>query len=100
MATLTAAIQWVNLAGLAGIVLTAAVLWRRYPDTRGLLLPPILWAAYGVVFYVLVLTGHASPAATLLWGAIHRMLAVVMILGGLIALWAILIYPPPGEDDE
>jgi hypothetical protein len=99
MTTITAAIQWLNLAGLGGVVLAVVILWRRYPDTRGLIAPPLLWAVYGCIFYVLVLTGRLSSAEVLLWGAVHRLLAVYGVLGGLAALWAILRWPPEKLDD-
>lgn len=95
MTSLLTGIQWLNVIGLAAILVAAAALYRKWYETRYMLIPPVLWAAYGIVFYVLVLlTDFMSPEAVLLWGAIHRLLAVAMIFGGLVTLWTIL------DDDD
>ena len=99
ISAITAGIQWVNAAGLLAAFVAAVIMYRRWPDLRGLLIAPGLWAAYGVVFYVLVFSGRLSAEGVLLWGAIHRALAVIMILGGLMALWAIVTHPPGPDDD-
>ena len=98
MATLLTGIQLINVAGLAVILLVAVLLLKRWPDSHGLIIPPVLWAGYGVVFYGFVLSGRLSAEAVLLWGAIHRMLAVFMILGALVALWFILDAPEVEDD--
>lgn len=90
---LTAGIQLVNVAGMLGILAVAVYAWRRWKDARGLVLPPALWATYGIIFYTLVLTDRLVGESQLLWGAIHRMLGIYMILGGLVALWAVLSTP-------
>lgn len=98
VALLTAGIQLVNVAGMVAILAVGAYVWRRWPDARGLVLPPALWAGYGVVYYVLVLAGRLTSEALLLWGAIHRMLGIYMILGGLAALVAVLAVPDSPDD--
>jgi len=100
MTTLTTGIQTVNIGGLVLMLVMCVYLYARWRDVRGLVIPPGLWAAYGVVFYTFVLTGRLAGTEQLLWGAIHRMLGIYMVLGGLIALWAILAVPEGITDDE
>ena len=98
---LTVFLQSLNLVGFVVILLGCGAAWRRWPDARGLLVAPALWAAYGAVYYVLVLGGLLSPAAVLLWGALHRFFAVVMVAAGLLALWLIQAEPlPPSDRDD
>ena len=96
---LTVFLQSLNLVGFVVILLGCGAAWRRWPDARGLLVAPALWAAYGAVYYTFIFTGRLSGPALLLWGAIHRMLVIYMILGGLVALWAILATPEPTLGD-
>lgn len=100
MTTLTTGIQTVNIGGLVLMLVMCVYLYVRWHDVRGLVIPPGLWAAYGVVFYTFVLTGRLAGTEQLLWGAIHRMLGIYMVLGGLVALWAILAAPEGITDDE
>ena len=102
MEALTTGIQAIGVAGMIGIFAACVYLGGRFKDVRGLVIPPAMWAAYGTVFYTMIFTGRLSGAALLLWGAIHRMLVIYMILGGLVALWAILTLPAPtrGEGDD
>ena len=99
METLTTGIQAVSVVGLVLILAWCVYLGGRWRDMRGLLVPPGLWAAYGAVYYTFIFTGRLSGPALLLWGAIHRMLVIYMILGGLVALWAILATPEPTLGD-
>ena len=98
MGTLLTDIQAVNMAGLVAILLASIIAWRRWPDSRGLVVPPLLWSGYGVVFYSFALTGRLSNDGLLIWGAIHRMLAVFMILGAMVALWFIMESPDNDND--
>lgn len=105
ISTVTAAFQVFSLTGSILILAVCAVVARRWRDVRSLLVFPALWSVYGVVFYVAVLTRQLSPQALLMWGAVHRFVAVIMVLGGVLALWAILAAPEPPEyesdlDDE
>ncbi len=93
MTTLTTGIQVVNIGGLILMLAVCVYLYGRWRDVRGLVIPPGLWAAYGTVYYTLIFTGRLAGAELLLWGAIHRLLVIYMLLGGLIALWAILAAP-------
>lgn len=99
METLTTGIQAISVVGLMLMLAACVYLGGRWRDVRGLLIPPGLWAAYGTVYYTFVFTGRLSGAELLLWGAIHRMLVIYMMLGGLVALWAILSTPEPTLDD-
>ena len=108
MSTITAGIQAFSIPGYIAIVVIAAVLWRRAPAIRGLLIMPAIWGMYGVVFYVLVLASAFTEEAYLLWGAIHRFLAMIMVLGALVAalimvfdeLNADTYYEDSPEDDD
>lgn len=98
MSTITAGIQMVSTMVLATIMLACLVIMRRWNDARLLLIPPFLWSVYGVFFYLLLLGGYLSPEAVLLFGAIHRLLAGLMVLGGVITLWAVLSDEPPDQN--
>lgn len=100
VATLTAGVQSINLVILAGIVVACLVLMRRWRDTRLLLWPPLMWGGFGVVYYGLILAGLMTGQPLLLWGAIHRMLGGLMVLGGITVLWAIGRRAEDSEDDD
>lgn len=99
MAAVTTWFQIANIAGMVAILIVAAYLWRRWPRERGLVLPPALWALYGVVFYAFLLDGRLSGNAVLLWGAIHRAYAIYMVLAGLVALAAAAVLESMENDD-
>lgn len=102
IAALTRILQTLNMTGFVIILLASIIAWRRWPDTRLLLVAPIIWSLYGIVFYGLLLVGFLSPEAILMWGALHRSFAVAMVIGYLIALWLIQAppLPPDDRDDE
>lgn len=91
--------QWLNLVGSAAIVVIAVGLAWRWEDARPVVAFPALWAVGGVVYYVAVLAGYLSADAVLVWGAAHRAMAVIMVAGFLLTLWAILAAPPLSDDD-
>lgn len=95
MQILTGAIQASSLPGYLAILVIAAYLWRHEPKFRGLLIMPAAWALYGAVYYVLVLVGFFSPEALLLWGAVHRWIAMLMVLGALVVNLLVLRESPP-----
>lgn len=97
---LTMSIQIVGVAGYTAIVAIAVYLWRRWVVARALVVVPALWAAYGAIYYVLVLAGRLAGDALLLWGAIHRSIAMLMVLVGLIVLWLVMTAPPPEYHDD
>lgn len=99
LATVTYWFQIGNIIGLIAILGIAAYLWRRWPRERGLVLPPALWALYGVVFYAFLLDGRLSPDAVMLWGAIHRAYVIYMVLAGLVALAAAAVLESMENDD-
>lgn len=100
MERITAGIQASSLPGYLLILALAAYLWRHEPEFRGLLIMPAAWALYGAVYYVLVLAGFFSPEALLLWGALHRWIAMLMILGGMVINALILREPPPVDPPD
>lgn len=93
-------LQIASLTGMAGIVTICAAVWRRWPTYWFMVVGPGAWALFGVIFYVFLLAGRLSPQATLMWGAAHRLMAVILILGIAVMLWAILSdVPPDGNED-
>lgn len=106
MAMITALFQVLSLLGSAAILAVIVGLARRWPDSRLLAVLPGLWAAGGVVYYALLLAGRFSPQGLLLWGAVHRFLAVVLFLGGFSVLYGLLaadeadrLAGPPTEEE-
>lgn len=103
MAAVTAGFQIVSIGVYLCILSAAAYLWQRWKAARLLAIPPGLWAGYGVVYYSLLLSGRLTPDAVFLWGAVHRLLAGVIFLVGLVALIIIMASPNPvdwGDDDD
>jgi ATP/ADP translocase len=80
IATATLLLQYVSVA--AFIVTLAAAWWgvRRRPWRWVLCLPPVVWAAAGIVFYLLTFVGLLSDAAFILLGAAHRTVGAALIL--------------------
>lgn len=101
---MTALIGWTQMANasiFAAICLAGLYVARRWPVARPMMVPPFLWAAYGVVFYLILFGGYLSPDEVLLWGAIHRFLGALMVLGGVLTIWAVLNDEAPDfEYDE
>lgn len=103
MAALTMVLQVASLSGMVGIVVVCAFVWRRWPMFWYLAVGPMAWAGFGVVFYVFLLAGRLTAQAVLMWGAAHRLMAVMLLLGIVIMLWAVLDEAPdgpPGPPDE
>lgn len=94
MVSVTLGFQMVGVVGYTVIVALAVCMWRRWVAMRALIVVPALWAGYGAIYYVLVLAGRLTGDALLLWGAIHRNIAMLMILVGMIVVWLILDAPP------
>lgn len=91
---------WIGLAGFLSILAVIFCLWRRWPDVRLLLAVPGLWAVLGMVNNVLTVTGRLSPQGVVMWGAVHRLLAIVMIFGGLLSMWSILAAPDENDEND
>lgn len=90
MTQMTAAFQQMAVGVFVVTVVVAVYGWRRYQVYRGAFFPAGLFAGYGVVYYALVLTGRLAGDEMLLWGAVHRLLAGVVVLGAVVALiWAL-----------
>ncbi len=101
MDTLTTVFQVASLAGSVAILGLCGRIARRWPEYRLVVVGPSLWAGMGVVFYVLYLTGRLSPDAALVWSAVHRLLAVVLVLGITVIVGVIISMPPlPDERDD
>ena len=95
MTTFLTGIQYINLLVMAVTVGACIYVAWRWPIARALIVVPVAWSVFGVVFYLFVLTGRLSPTGVLVWGAIHRMLAALIILGVVAGMWAILRDDPP-----
>lgn len=96
-------LQVASLVGMAGIVGVCAAVWRRWPMFWYLSVGPGAWGAFGVVYYGFLLAGRLSAQAVFLWGAAHRLMAVVLLLGIVIMLWLVLSEAPDealGPPDE
>lgn len=100
MTQITTGIQVMGLVDYAGILIVAAVIWRRWPEARTLITFPALWAGFGAVYYGFVLAGRMTPEALLLWGAVHRLLAGFMVLSGMVALLLILKTQPESDGTD
>lgn len=102
MAALTMVLQVASLTGMAGIVVVCAVVWRRWPMFWFLAVGPGAWAGFGVVFYLFLLAGRLTPQAVLMWGAAHRLMAVILLLGIVVMLWLVLSEEPelPAPPDD
>jgi hypothetical protein len=90
MQQITTIIQIVTLVGMVTVLAVIIVIAQQWAEMRLLLVFPALWSVLGVVFYSLLLAGQLSSAAILLWGAVLRFLAMVMVLGAVVALWVLL----------
>lgn len=95
MTTFLTVIQITNLFILAMTAAACVYVAYRWPIARALIVVPAAWSVFGIVFYLFVLTGRLSPTGVLVWGAIHRMLAALIILGVVAGMWAILRDDPP-----
>lgn len=80
IADATLLLQWASVAAFA---VTLAAAWRgvkKHPRRWVFFLPPVVWAAAGVVFYGLAFAGVMSPRAFLLMSAAHRAIGAALIL--------------------
>ena len=100
MSSITAGFQWVNFIGSIAVLAFSIALAWRFPREKWLMFVPAMWAGYGVVFYAALLSGQLTADEVLLWGAIHRTLAVSMGFGGLWAMWMVLVDGPPEGGDR
>lgn len=106
MLVVTTLFQTASLIGSVLILALCVYVARRWEDMGPLMVFPALWAASGVLLYVAIFAGWLTVEQSFFWGAIHRFLAVVMILGGVLALLAILTapespeYEPDSWDDD
>lgn len=76
----TLLLQW---ASVAAFVVTLAAVWRgvkKRPRIRVFFLPPVVWAASGLVFYGLAFAGIMPQESYLLMSAAHRTMGAALIL--------------------
>lgn len=89
--TALSAFQWVNILALVAVIVMSALSVIRYRKSYWVVfMPPLVWSAFGVAFYSLVLGGQLSQEETLLWGAVHRFLAIMLALGAVLMLRDVL----------
>lgn len=100
MPAITTGFQVASVSVMASILLAALYAARRWRAMRPVVAIPSLWAGYGVVYYSLLLAGYLTPEAVLLWGALHRLLAGVIFLAGLLILIVIMASPGPLSEDH
>lgn len=82
----TTALQYASVVVFIATIIAA---WRgvkKHPRQWVFFLPPVVWAAAGVVFYGLAFAGVMSPAAFILLGAAHRTMGAVLILAIVLVL--------------
>ena len=80
IADATALLQY---ASVVAFMVTLAAAWRgvgRRPRMWLAYLPAVVWAAAGIVFYLLTFVGLLSDAAFILLGAAHRTVGAALIL--------------------
>ena len=95
MTSVTTGFQVASMMVQLGILLAAAYAWRRWRVLRVPVAIPSIWAGYGVIYYSALLTGRLTPEAVFLWGAVHRLLAGVIFLIGILALIIVMASPGP-----
>ncbi len=92
IADATALLQY---ASVVAFMVTLAAAWRgvgRRPRAWLAYLPAVVWAAAGIVFYLLTFVGLLSDAAFILLGAAHRTVGAALILAMVLVM--------AGEADE
>lgn len=91
--------QWANLIGCILLTLLTLRLWLNHRDIRGLVVFPSIWGLGGAVYYLLVLGDVLSPGQVLLWGAVHRLLAIVMVTMFFVSLYVLVMESAEETDD-
>lgn len=82
----TLLLQWASIAAFA---VTLAAAWRgvkKHPRRWVFFLPPVVWAAAGVVFYGLAFAGIMPQESYLLMSAAHRTMGAALILAMVLVL--------------
>lgn len=80
---ITDATALLQYASVVAFMVTLAAAWRgvgRRPRMWLAYLPAVVWAAAGIVFYLLTFVGLLSDAAFILLGAAHRTVGAALIL--------------------
>lgn len=78
------------------ICCVGVVMHFRFPRTRPLLVLPVAWAGAGVFYYMLTFGAQLGREQELMWGALHRLVAALLVLLVLIGVYFIL----EDEDDD
>ena len=95
MAAITTGFQIASITVYCCILLASLYAWHRWRVLRFPVAIPSIWAGYGVIYYSMLLAGRFTPDALFLWGAIHRLLAGVIFLIGVLALIVVMAAPGP-----
>ncbi|HRP26640.1 hypothetical protein [Thauera sp.] len=82
----TTALQYASVIVFLATIIAAVGGMRKRPRIRVFFLPPVVWAASGLVFYGLAFAGVMSPAAFILLGAAHRTMGAALILAMVLVL--------------
>ena len=82
----TTALQYASVVVFIATIIAAVGGMRKRPRIRVFFLPPVVWAASGLVFYGLAFAGVMSPAAFILLGAAHRTMGAALILAMVLVL--------------
>lgn len=81
----TAALQYLLLAGFAGILALCCWLFVTRPHRRYHVIAPATWAIFGTLFYGSLVLGILPPGeAVVLLSAVLRLHSVMLVLGGLL----------------
>lgn len=82
-------IQTLVAVGWIMIIVYCLKVWQRVHDRRFLLIPVILWAFYGILFYMSVWTGLIDSGSheAIMLSAVGRMVDVTLVLSGLYVLF-------------
>lgn len=81
-------VQWVVFVGWVIILVQCVIAWIQRKNDRYLIVAPVSWALYGIVFYVLVLTGVLPPGSQLAIDAssVGRLLEVILVFTAMFLL--------------
>lgn len=76
----TTALQYASVIVFLATIIAAVGGMRKRPRIRVVFLPPVVWAAAGLVFYGLAFAGIMPQESYLLMSAAHRTIGAALIL--------------------
>ncbi len=82
----TTALQYASVIVFLATIIAAVGGMRKRPRIRVFFLPPVVWAASGVVFYDLAFAGIMPQESYLLMSAAHRTMGAVLVLAIVLVL--------------